>query len=158
MTISIDTGKNQLSFMIFRNLIGKSEYTGITAAAAAKSLQSCPTLCNPMDCTPLGSSVQEIVQARILEWVAMPSSRGSSRSRDWTHVSCVSCISRQVLYHRCHLKPTASIMLNNKTSETRQGHLLLLLQLSIILAILDKAIGQEGEKKKNNLMAQNPCN
>ena len=80
MTISIDTGKNQLSFMIFRNLIGKSEYTGITAAA--KSLQSCSTLCNPMDCTPLGSSVQEIVQARILEWVATLSSRGSSRSGD----------------------------------------------------------------------------
>ena len=156
MTISIDTGKNQLSFMIFRNLIGKLEYTGITAAA--KSLQSCSTLCNPMDCTPLGSSVQEIVQARILEWVATLSSRGSSRSGDWTHVSFVSCISRQAPYHQCHLKPTASIMFNNKTSETRQGHLMLLLQLSIILAILDKAIGQEGEKKKNNLMAQNPCN
>ena len=43
-----------------------------------KSLQSCPTLCNPMDCSPPGSSVQGILQARILEWVAMPCSRGSS--------------------------------------------------------------------------------
>ena len=50
----------------------------------AKSLQSCPTLCSTMDCTPLGSSVQEILQARILEWVAMPSCRGPSQSRDWT--------------------------------------------------------------------------
>ena len=42
---------------------------------------SCPTLCNPMDCTPPGSSVHGILQARILEWVAMPSSRGFSRPR-----------------------------------------------------------------------------
>ena len=48
------------------------------AAAAAKSLQSCPTLCDPIDGSPLGSSVPWILQARILEWVAMPSSRGSS--------------------------------------------------------------------------------
>ena len=45
-----------------------------------------------MDCSPLGSSVHGILQARILEWVAMPSSRGSSWPRDWTHVSCISCI------------------------------------------------------------------
>ena len=43
-----------------------------------KSLQSCPILCNAMDCNPLGSSVHGIPQARILEWAAMPSSRGSS--------------------------------------------------------------------------------
>ena len=44
----------------------------------AQSLQSCLTLCDPMDCSPPGSSVDGILQARILEWVAMPSSRGSS--------------------------------------------------------------------------------
>ena len=44
----------------------------------AKSLQSCPTLCDPMDCGPPGTSVCEILQSRLLEWVAMPSSRGSS--------------------------------------------------------------------------------
>ena len=53
----------------------------------AKSLQSCPTLCDPMDCRPPGSSVYGILQARILEWVAMPSSKGSSQPRDRTHVS-----------------------------------------------------------------------
>ena len=42
--------------------------------------QSCPTLCNPMNCSPPGSSVHGILQARILEWVAMPSSRGEHRS------------------------------------------------------------------------------
>ena len=50
------------------------------------------SLCNLMDCGPPGSSVHGILQARILEWVAVPSSRGSSWPRDWTHVSCGSCI------------------------------------------------------------------
>ena len=51
-----------------------------------------------VDCTPPGSSVHGIFQARILEPVAMPSSRGSSRPRDQTCVSYMSCIGRQVLY------------------------------------------------------------
>ena len=67
-------------------------------------LQSCPTLCNPMDCVPPGSSAHGILQARILEWVAMPSSRGLSQPRDQTHVSYVFCIGRQVLYHYRHLR------------------------------------------------------
>ena len=58
--------------------------------------QSCPTLCNTMDCSPLGSSVHGISQARILEWVAISFSRGSSRLRDQT---CVSCVGRRILYH-----------------------------------------------------------
>ena len=49
--------------------------------------QSCPTLWDPMDCSPPGSSVHGILQARMLEWVAIPFSRGSSQSRDWTWVS-----------------------------------------------------------------------
>ena len=53
----------------------------------AKSLQSCSTLCCPIDCNLPGSSLHGIHQARILEWVAMPSSRGSSWTRDRTHVS-----------------------------------------------------------------------
>ena len=61
----------------------------------AKSLQSCPTLCDPRDHSLPGSSVHGISQARILEWVAIPFFRGSSRPRDWT---CISCIGRQALY------------------------------------------------------------
>ena len=62
--------------------------------------QSCPTLCNPMDCSPPASSVHGIFQARILEWAAISSARGSSHPRDWTYVSCISCFaSRQILYH-----------------------------------------------------------
>ena len=48
--------------------------------------QSCPTLCNPMDCSPPGSSVHRIFQARVLEWVAISFSRGSSQPRGQTQV------------------------------------------------------------------------
>ena len=47
-------------------------------------------LCNPVDCSPPGSSVHGIFQARILEWVAISSSRGSSQPRDQTWVSCIA--------------------------------------------------------------------
>ena len=56
----------------------------------AKSLQSCLTLCDPMDCSPSSSPVRGILQARILEWVPMPSSRGSSWLRDQTWGSCIA--------------------------------------------------------------------
>ena len=52
--------------------------------------QSCLTLCNPMECSPPGSSIHGILQARILEWVAISFSRGSSRPRDWTQVSHIA--------------------------------------------------------------------
>ena len=58
----------------------------------AQLLQSCLTLCDPMDWGPPGSSVHGILQTRILEWVAMPCTRGSSQPRDQTHFFCVSCI------------------------------------------------------------------
>ena len=71
----------------------------VCVCVCVKLLQMCLTLCDPMDCSPLGSSVHGILQARILEWIAMPSSRRSSWPRDWTHISYVSCIGRWVLYH-----------------------------------------------------------
>ena len=66
--------------------------------------QPCPTLCDPMDCSLPGSSVHGIFQARILEWVAVSFSRGSSQPRDQTHASYVSCTGRQVLYYWRHLQ------------------------------------------------------
>ena len=54
------------------------------------AVQSCPTLCNPVDCSPLVSSVLEILQVRILEWVTIPFSRGSSQPRDRTQVSYIA--------------------------------------------------------------------
>ena len=63
--------------------------------------QSYPILCDPIDSSLAnrGSSVHGISQARILVWVAISFSRGSSQPRDWTQVSCVSCIGRRILYH-----------------------------------------------------------
>ena len=58
--------------------------------------QLCPTLCHPMDCSPPGSSVHGIFQARILEWVVISFSKGSSWPMDRTHVSCIG---RQILHH-----------------------------------------------------------
>ena len=69
----------------------------------AKSLQLCLTICDPMDCSPPGSSVHGILQARTLEWVAVSFSRRSSRPSDQTSGSYVSCTGSQVLYHYRHL-------------------------------------------------------
>ena len=60
------------------------------ACMYAKSFQSCPALCDLMDYGPPGSSVHGILQARILKWVAVPFSRGSSQPRDRTQVSCIA--------------------------------------------------------------------
>ena len=68
------------------------EHTIRHACTPVKLLQLCPTLCNPTEWSPPGTSVHGILQARILEWVAMPSSRGSSRSRDRIHISYISHI------------------------------------------------------------------
>ena len=67
-------------------------------ACACSVAQSCPTLCNPMDSSPPGSCVHGILQAHILEQVAISPSRGPSRPRDRTCVSFVSCIGRWILY------------------------------------------------------------
>ena len=65
--------------------------------------QSCLTLCDPVDCGPPGASVHGILQVKILEWVAIFSSRGASSPRESILVSCVSCIGRQTLCHWCPL-------------------------------------------------------
>ena len=69
----------------------------LTRSLVSKALESesevtrsCPTLCDPVDCSLPGSSVHGILQARILEWVAISFSRGSSQPRDRTRVSCIA--------------------------------------------------------------------
>ena len=67
----------------------KSSYTHMCVCVCVcvhAHAQLCSTLCDPMDCSPLGSSVHGIFQARILEWVAICYSRGSSQPRDQTHL------------------------------------------------------------------------
>ena len=71
----------------------------VSVCVYTQLLQLCPTLCDPMDHSLLGSSLHGMLQARILEGVATPFSRRSSQSRDQTRVSFVSCIGRQILYH-----------------------------------------------------------
>ena len=66
------------------------EFLIVWHVVAAKSLQSCLTLCDLIDGSLPGSSVPGILQARILEWVATPSSGGSSQLRDRTRVSCIA--------------------------------------------------------------------
>ena len=90
---------------IFRNWFYEpNSYTSLYLIyMRVKSLQSCLTLWYPMDCSLPGSSVHGILQARILEWDAMPASRGSSRPRDQTYSSCIFCTGRQILYHGSHL-------------------------------------------------------
>ena len=76
------------------------------------------SLCDPMDCSPPDSSVHRIFQARILEWVAISYSRGSSQTRDWTHVSCVSWIGRWIFYHFCHEMESVQVVHQFQTQST----------------------------------------
>ena len=64
---------------------------------ACSVAQSCLTLCHRMDCSPSGSSVHRIFQTRILEWVAISFSKGSSRPRDQTCITYVSCVTSRLL-------------------------------------------------------------
>ena len=78
----------------------------------AQSLQSCLTLRDPMDCSLPGSSVRRILQTRILEWAAMPSSRGSSQSRDQTSVPSISCIAVRVFTIEPRITPDINSLCN----------------------------------------------
>ena len=87
------------------------------ACLHAESLQSCPILRNSMNRSLPGFSVHAILQTRILEWVAMPSTRGSSQPRDRIWNSPVSCIGRQTLYHQSHRgNPNKPILPKNQCS------------------------------------------
>ena len=68
-----------------------------------QALSHVQIFCDPLGCSPPGSSVHGILQARILEWAATPSSRGSSSPKDQTHKSYMSCIGRPALNHQHHL-------------------------------------------------------
>ena len=101
-----------------------------TTTGRGKLLQSCPALCNPMYYSLPSSSVHGILQAGTLEWVAVPSSRGSSRPRDRTHVSAISCTGRRALNQQRHLgslpvlwgppyPPRVSISIHNDLQEIK---------------------------------------
>ena len=69
-------------FMLFHSVLCLRAISSYKCCSVTKM---CPTLCSPVHCSPAGASVHGISQARILEWVAMPSSRGFSPPRDQTH-------------------------------------------------------------------------
>ena len=71
----------------------------VPVCAPVQSFQSCPMLCDPRDCSPLGSSVHGISQATILEWVAISFPRDLLQARDQT---CISCFGGQILYQLSH--------------------------------------------------------
>ena len=71
-------------------LVYSTKYNEILVSLECLTTKSCPTLCDPMDCNPPGSSLHGIFLARILEWVAMPSSRGFPSPRNWNCVSCLA--------------------------------------------------------------------
>ena len=86
----------------------------IVDATVSSVVQSCPILCDPLDCSLPGSSVHRIFQARILEWVAISSCRGSSWFRDRTLVSCVSCIDSRFFTAESLGSPVDAICSHNR--------------------------------------------
>ena len=85
----LDTKAVRLPWTWNRTVLPESEWEGNKVGFESESdiAQSCPTLCDPMDCSLPRSSIHGIFQARVLEWVAISFSRGSSPPRDWTWVS-----------------------------------------------------------------------
>ena len=75
---------------IFKGKIALVFRFALSIAVVVLAAQSCATVCNPIDCSPLGPSVHGILQARILEWIDIFFSRESSQPRDQTKVSCIS--------------------------------------------------------------------
>ena len=94
---------SQRHLIMLRVYIDRNTKNTSISLWCAQSLQSCPTLCDPMDCSPPGPSVHGTSQVRILEWVAISPSKGSSRPRDQICISYISCTGRRVFYHWCHL-------------------------------------------------------
>ena len=90
LRIGLETGLDATSFFVL-HLVNRPLCVCVSCSV------SVPLLATPR--SPSGFFVHGILQARILEWVATPSSRGSSWLGDWTNISCISCIGRQILYH-----------------------------------------------------------
>ena len=97
--------------------------SNLNPASNPQSLQSCQTLCNPMDYSPPCSSVHGILQARIMEWIAISFFGGSSIPRDQTRVSYISCIGRQILNHQYHQPHAHGCELLSGVSLVEVGHI-----------------------------------
>ena len=89
-SIRHDLATNQMTTKILRMWYININYYNERVWVCVLVAQSCPTLCNSMNCSPPDSFDHRILQPRILEWVAIPFSRGSSQSSDRTRVSCMA--------------------------------------------------------------------
>ena len=87
--------------MNYHEYVAKHWFLKMERKSESEVAQLCPTLCDPMDCSLSGSSVHGIFQARVLEWIAISFSRGSSRLRNRTQVSALRA-ERQTFYHLNH--------------------------------------------------------
>ena len=117
-----------------------------------------------MDCSLPGSSVHGILQARIREWVAMPFSRRSFQPRDGTHVSYVSCIGRQSLYHQHHLgspllhyKPSENIVFLTATTYYLSFFCELIRQFRVLVRVLRWPECPKGPHSHPNWELSNGC-
>ena len=109
--------------------------------------RSCPTLWDPMDCSPSGSSVHGIIHARILEWVVIPFSRGSSSPRDPIQVSCTAA----KLFTICAISGFVSLRLTRLQQKKKQ-FLKNLGELNVYIAPGLNTVGEK--KKKKNAVPQ----
>ena len=91
----------------------KPAYSWLAKGNHACMFSRVQTFCDPIDCSLPGSSVHGIFQARILKWVAISSSRGSSQPRDQTHVSCISCIEGGFFTTESPRKPQSCVSFPN---------------------------------------------
>ena len=94
--ISISCSRGRLGESVFLGKVSQDKQGSVCESLGRVRL------CDPMGCSPPGSSVHGILHAGILEWVVMPSSRGSFWPRDQTHVSYISWIGRWILYRCFH--------------------------------------------------------
>ena len=116
---------HQWSVMLIKQNVTRKAFHFSGAVCALRSRFSRVWLCDPTDCSPPGSSVHGILQARMLEWVAVPSSRGSSQPSDRTCIFYVSCFGRWVLFHYCHLgSPTFVVFFPKRSSSLLPSRLL----------------------------------
>ena len=99
-----------------------SHYIVLYYESESEVPQSCPTLCDPIDCSPWGSSIHGIFQARILEWVAISFSSGSSQPRDWICVSRIAGREASLIAQLIVLCCTINIFIKIKVDKMSLGN------------------------------------